>query len=223
MILDADWIRVIDQRIHRYFGVRDRDRGVVTSRSTLWYDDVCQVAFDIGGFSAECQIAADVDVREGDRVLVEYFDPHWVVTHSLSKHALGSAGTIYANSAGTTTSGSFVTMPGAVSVTLTKYFDDTYVWAWCFTHMWSTLASTNTILAATLVSTATGTRYEGQVCRHRWSYDSDRMIIGGFNPALVLPAGTYTLTAEWLRSDGTGVLTTDAHGWTFLGASEYVL
>lgn len=121
-----------------------------------------------------------------------------------------------AAAADTTTSATFVNMAGTSSFSITKIYSGSHTRLRIdmAAGMFSTIATT----AANIGVLINGTDH--QITMLFINPASTHLMLVGSGYVTGLAAGTYTVQARWLRSQGTGTLTRDANDWLSVCARE---
>lgn len=123
-------------------------------------------------------------------------------------------------SAGTTTSATFVGLPGSPSVTLTKRFTDTdlrVMWGQTF---FVTGAAAGAKFGVTTTAHGGISAFLGQLAEVNTALNSHTSI-SGFTGITGVPAGTATWTGAWARLSGAGTLNTDTNDFWSMCIEEY--
>lgn len=186
--------------------------GTVTYRDTTGAGVTC--VFDGSPGTMPCKVYAGVDVVEGDRVGIIKIGSEWVVFGCFSRR--GPSNDIYSTtlSAGTTTSGSMVDLPGSPEFEFIKRYDDTRVEITMAMSCFSTVGSTEVGQGVIFDST------DVFVSSFYFTSANVRHAFTGLAEASGLAAGTYTVGGRWDRESGTGTLTVGIQDWLSIRCVE---
>jgi hypothetical protein len=209
-------MEVIDQRVAA--GVaRDTATGTVSARSTTGTG--AQVVFDGSALAVPVKVAGGVHAFAGDRVALQRFGADWVVVVSFTPRGPSRATTGGALGFGTTTSVTYVDMPGPVQLAFTKWYDLTTVVARIEVAAYTTGAGDTGVRYAVNMATGAGsTDYD--VAHFFFNPGVQHLPVAGTAPITGLVAGVYTVTARWRRTAGTGTLTVDSNDWLSMDLNE---
>lgn len=231
MSFDEDLVRLIDQRI-RAHQQQTAAVGTCVNRDTT--GPVGYVLFDGATVAVPVKVAGGVVLQPGMRCLLNKYGTEWVVTEAFGAPALGFANAFVFGPAvaATTTSSTFVDITGMDAFTFTKYQD----LSWCRVFYSASCTTTGTApvevrwgLRFTQVSGSTAytpVDYSGPHFHHNTigEHNSNgvQFLIGGVGIALGAPAGTYSCTLRWRRTQGTGTLTCDNNDVFSVTVEEFV-
>lgn len=187
--------------------------GTVVSRATAGAAAV--VSFDgSSGLGQPVKCFESVVVAPGDRVGLIKFEGDWVIVgnYSTTLWADGLQGFAF-TSTSTTTSATFVDMPGSPTIAVQKARDVTQFQLNIQLSCRSAAAASTIMEFSFLIHLPDGvTTYESAIIRRVFNTaDAHQDMAGGVTTNLTLPAGAYTLTARWRRVSGTGTPTTDVN------------
>lgn len=184
----------------------------------------CGVSFDPGGTAQPVKCFESVLVDVGDRVGLIKYESEWIVTGNYSRRELGGA--LYCEQfagSATTTSATFVDMPGSPTAEVTmKYRDDSLLRVQADVSLYATVVSTVVEIAA-YVASADGTVGYDEVLFRRAinEANSHRDMGGGSETAVGYVGGQgYSVTLRWRRVSGTGTLTSDTNDSAMLRVDE---
>lgn len=131
-----------------------------------------------------------------------------------ARMAVGS--TNAASAAGTTTSATFVDMPGPPAVTITKAYSDTRLLIALHATSFSTVLGTVARFGVSIAGT------DSDIAGLTHNLASTHLQVSGAGVFAAAGAGTVTVTGRWRRVSGTGVLTMDANDWVSITVQEVI-
>lgn len=203
-------VQLIDDRIDRaqlkptkMGTVQEREGG--TARVIVTFDGGSGV-----GQPVKCFETVVVDI--GDRVGLIKFEGEWIVVGNYTPRTLGDSLSLNnVVSTGTTTSATYVDMPGSPGTTFAKYRDATQLQLILMGSAFSDATSTSMDLAVLLTLPDT-TTIDQPLFDFRFNTAGVHTTFAGgiTTPGLTLPAGPYTAIGRWRRPAGSGVLTMDS-------------
>lgn len=126
----------------------------------------------------------------------------------------GAANRTNALSASTTTSATFVDLPGPQTITLVKAYVQTRIRIDLHCAFYSTLANTGASFGVRISST------DGGVCSRVVNAANTYAQASGTAIFPFASSGSLTITGRWLRSVGGGTLTVDGNSWFSVTAQE---
>jgi hypothetical protein len=202
---------LIDERIAAN-ATRYSKMGTVTGRDGTGAR--CLVVFDgSAGVAQPVKCPESVVVAVGDRVGLVKYESDWLITvnYSLSKLADAMNMLIWASSQ-TTTSATFVDMPNSPSVDFVKTRDSTALRVFVQTSLRAATNAPTTFTIGMHIASLDGTVGYDETVFHRAINVADAHFdYSGWITTSPLVAASYTGTARWLRSTGTGTLTVDTN------------
>lgn len=225
----SELIGLIDQRIRAASG---QTRAIGTCMERDIVGPGALVTFDGSTVAVPVKVLGQVVLRPSMRCTLDKYGTEWLVTGTFATPALGRATFYDSGTATSTTSTSFVGFGAMPTFDFIKYHDDSNVRIFM---SGSCYASTNTArmrFAVRLVQTDGDTpwtpvdfvgpelRLDTLLVRQYGA--ADFTIPNTFNGEL-LPAGTYTCTWRWRRTNGTGTLNADTTDMFSMVIEEKVL
>jgi hypothetical protein len=174
--------------------------------------DIVFVVFDGSSLAVPVRTFANVRPRGGDRVGVLKFGADWVVVGVYGPAWPSQADTQQLNGTGSTTSASFVDMPGPKEFAFTKEYDYTRIRLAGAFMAYSSGADANAAFGLRLIGTGTSNGTFDQdytIALFRYATASVRLPTSGFKRIISVPVGPYTIRARWKRTGGTGTLQAD--------------
>lgn len=138
-----------------------------------------------------------------------------LVTDELNPILFGASSLNSAFAAGTTTSATYVNLPGPPTVTITKAFVTSRLYVGITATIQSTLANTSARLAAGITNVG-----DGDIAQLVINPANTHLQVAG---AAIFPApfaGSITVTGRWRRVAGGGTLTTGTDDWVSIVVME---
>lgn len=180
-----------------------------------------KVTQDGSAASVPAKAFGDSDIMEGDRVGLVKIGPWIVAFGSFSKRWPGAGGNQnFQSTPGTTTSGSFGDLPTPLSFTFVKRYDTTRVRMNLAVSMFATGGTDGGAVFGLKFSSADYGNVTLDVMAHyiNSGLNGFHVHFGGFKYAAggtwdgagTLPAGTYTVSAQWARYTGGATLNLNA-------------
>jgi hypothetical protein len=126
----------------------------------------------------------------------------------------GAVNRTAALASGTTTSATFVDLPGSPSITLTKAYTQTRIRIDLHCIFYSTLANTGASFGVNIDGT------DGGVCSRVVNAANTYAQASGTAIFPFAVSGSLVITGRWLRYVGGGTLTTDGNAWFSVTAQE---
>jgi hypothetical protein len=220
-------LSIIDARIAAA-RLKTVDLGTIQDRDAVGPGATC--VFDGTSDAQPVKVPGHVHAFGGDRVVLILVKGNWVVEGTFNRRQLAESNVrVFGPSPSqTTTSATFVDMPGATtpSVAFLKRYDLTAVRFGLLAHMFVTVQPT-VVQTAVRIAGTTGTDtastftpidvVSGQL---NFNVTGTHLPLAGWARAVSIPAGSYTLTARWRRISGTGVLTVDQNDLIALEVDE---
>jgi hypothetical protein len=215
-------IRTIDARIEAALAGRLTARGTVLARRTAGFGTDTRVLFDDADQAVWIQSVGNCEALEDDRVICLRADGVWTVLGVLARRG-ASADTFRVNgfTVGTTTSGSYVDMPGSPTVKFVKRYDSSHVRTGVQLSAYASVqaAAIGRVGVSFVGPSGTTTydvaRFYFNTLQEHHSFAGTQEAAGGH------AAGEYDVTFRWRReSGGTGVLNVDGNDWGSLDLEE---
>lgn len=215
MILNSETISLIDQRIR---AARDVDRAVGTVASVDASLLRAAVTFDGSALAVPVKMAGGVNAQAGDRVALNRYGSDWVITATFAVRWPDDQGINVQMPVGTTTSATFVGLPGSPLFMFTKRWTPTRVRIDAHMQAYSTINTTTVVLGCRF--NLAGVDTDVHVVRWYWSEAFVHTSFSGTVRHAGLVAGTYTITPVWARWSGGGTLSTNADDWLSFSVAE---
>lgn len=156
----------------------------------------------------------------GTRVYVDLVPPGaaFIVgfADGVSPQYMGLVNVNQAAAAGTTTSATYVDMPGAPTATLTKAFPTTRIRVDLHTSLLSTLTNTAVRVAVSIAGT------DVDIANFTINPASTHMVVSGTKIATSSLTGSVAIVGRWRRSAGGGTLTQATDDWISFTCAEVV-
>jgi hypothetical protein len=208
--MGSDLLALVDERIDDS-RVRSTKMGTVTGRDTTGAR--CLVTFDgSSGVSQPVKCPESVVVDVGNRVGLVKFESDWTITVNHSLETLcDQVSSFQWASSGTTTSVTFVDMPSSPSITFVKLRDATVLRIYVALSLYTTVAATVFHIGFHIASLDGLISYDEDVFHRAINTANAHADYSGWITTGALAAGSYTGTARWLRTSGTGTMTTDSN------------
>ncbi len=224
MALDAEMIRLIDQRIR---AERQAVRAVGTCVDRATTGPGANVIFDGSTVAMPVKVPGNVFLQPGNRCLLDKYGSDWVVTESWSGFGLGEAS---ANRFGTTTTGpvssaSFVDYTDFEVIRFDKAYDNTYVRIGLQASCFSSTAGAGVRFGVRLTAVESGTGYTSTDYPLTWIYCGQTNVhvpnYFAYRPTGI-PAGSYNVQMRWRRANGATGCQTDSNDQISLEMDEGV-
>lgn len=183
------------------------------------------VTFDgSSGTAQPVKCFESVLVAEGDKVGVIRYEDDLIITGNYTLRTLGDASYDASFAAGTTTSASFVDMPGSPTAFMPiKYRDATLLRATLHFSLTSTATATVVEFACFIQSSDGSISYDEIIGHRAINEANSHRDLGGWSDTAALPGGqSYAITGRWRRVSGAGTLTTDANDACYIRVQEVV-
>lgn len=221
---DEGLIRMVDARIAR--ATRRYDAfGTVTSRATT--GPGATVTFDGSTVAVECKVFGHVHAFEGDRVALTLVETTWCVTGTFARRQLaeGAARVVGTDPATAITTATYVDMPGPAQLTYNKRYDGTSTRINMSTTLWASVADTDAQIGVRIAGVA-GTETASTFTPLEVSIANIQLDSAFIRATLIgtqrrqIPAGDYTITGRWRRTNGTGEIRQDNRDVTTIEVDE---
>jgi hypothetical protein len=196
------------QRVTHFGTVTDRATGSLDSDGAAG----AQVVLDgSAGTAVPVKCFANVIVARGDRVGLVKYGGDWVVMGTYSGRTLADEmERVQFVGGGASPGASYVDIPQAPTVALTKLRDDTLLRVHIEMSARSSATGTAIDLAARVAGGVAG--YDLFIRRMALNAGAGvQTYLGGKMETVAHPAGDYTLTPRWLRQVGAGTITLDGY------------
>jgi hypothetical protein len=205
-----DLLALIDARVDAA-APRVTKMGSVVGRDTIGAR--CLVTLDgSSGVAQPVKCPESVIVSVGDRVGLVKYESDWIITVNYTLWTLTNAMNGFQwVSAQTTTSATFVDMPSSPSVEFVKNRDNTFLRIWVGLSLYATVANTVFHIGMHLASNDGAISYDEDMYHRAINEANSHRDSSGWITTGALAANSYTATARWLRTSGTGTLTTDSN------------
>lgn len=175
---------------------------------------IVNVIFDGSEQAVPIRTFANVRPRRGDRVGVLKFGADWVVVGVYGPQWPQENGMQDVNASGTTTSASFVDMPGPKEFVFVKEYEYTRIRMGGSFAVYTVTADANVGFGFRIIGTEASNQSFAQdytMALFRYATVSQRLHVSGFKRVQDVPAGEYLIRARWKRTGGTGTLTCDGN------------
>jgi hypothetical protein len=217
---EDDEVALLDQRIRalipmtRAWGtMQDRDRS----------GPGAMVQFEASSAAQPVKVLGNVHAFPPDKVILERYGSEWWVVGTASRRALGhNQLSDRMDEVGTSSSGTWVDMPGSPTITVTKLYDATQLGVYMVASGYATVASVEMNSGMRISNPAVGYDTDNSVGRFLFNDLVKHLPCIGANWTVpgVPPAGTYTCTARMRRASGTGTINLDGSDWLSMWVVE---
>ncbi len=216
-------LALIDERVRA--GLR-----LVTKMGTVSSRDPsgarAMVAMDgSSGTAQPVKCFENVVVADGDRVGLVKFEGDWIIVGNYTLRTLGTAHFMqeFAGGGATATSASYTDMPSSPACIIQKVRSTTQLRIRIALSMFSSATLSRFRIGANIASVENSIAYDQDVILWYLNTNTTHFANSGtITTAANLPAGSYTITARWLRATGSGAGTVNADDQISIEVEEVV-